>query len=66
MSLTENESVDIGEEYLEHYGILGMHWGIRKGKSKTGISRARSALIDRNKRSIHIRQLAASGKKYVG
>lgn len=25
-----NDSIQAGEEYLEHHGILGMHWGKRK------------------------------------
>lgn len=38
--------------FLEHYGIRGMHWGIRRSKEKTGITRVRSAQIDINKRSL--------------
>lgn len=30
-------------EMLAHYGIVGMKWGIRRGKSKTGVSRVRAA-----------------------
>jgi hypothetical protein len=37
--------------YLEHWGVRGMKWGYRQSKSKTGIGRGRSALIDRNNRS---------------
>jgi hypothetical protein len=29
-------SQDVGEEFLEHYGVKGMHWGIRRDP-KTGI-----------------------------
>ena len=30
-----DDSVVVGEEFLEHYGVKGMHWGIRKhGKAK--------------------------------
>jgi hypothetical protein len=25
-----DDSIDIGEEFLEHYGVKGMHWGVRK------------------------------------
>lgn len=42
----------IGEEFvediLEHYGVPGMHWGIRKGKGTTGVSRPAGALIEKN------------------
>ncbi len=31
-----NTSTEAGEEFLEHYGVLGMHWGIRRDP-KTGI-----------------------------
>jgi hypothetical protein len=27
---------DIGEEYLEHFGIKGMQWGVRKQKLQRG------------------------------
>lgn len=26
----DKSSFDLGEEFLAHYGVLGMHWGIRK------------------------------------
>jgi hypothetical protein len=35
--------------YLEHYGTKGMKWGIRKGRKKEGIGRAKGAVVNRNK-----------------
>jgi hypothetical protein len=32
------ESAYIGEDFLEHYGVKGMHWGIRKDVSGPDIS----------------------------
>ena len=30
-----SDTLDLGEEFIEHYGVKGMHWGIRKdGTSK--------------------------------
>jgi len=29
------QSIDVGAEFLEHYGIKGMQWGVRKSLSKT-------------------------------
>lgn len=51
-------------DYVEHFGVRGMHWGIRRGKSKTGVSRPRGALLDRNARNTRAINQALSGKKY--
>lgn len=32
----EEDSVEIGEDFLAHYGVVGMHWGIRRDP-KTGV-----------------------------
>lgn len=52
------------DDFLAHYGVMGMHWGIRKSKATTGVSRARGAKIDYNKRIINRVKVAQSGKKY--
>lgn len=52
------------EDFLEHYGTKGMKWGVRKGKRSTGISRTRSAQIDRNQHTINVIKDARSGKKF--
>ena len=57
----ELTSVELGEDFLAHYGVKGMHWGIRKDP---GIGRAREAILDRNDKQRHMLQLAASGKQF--
>jgi len=31
------QSIDVGAEFLEHHGIKGMRWGVRKSSSKTSV-----------------------------
>lgn len=50
MSITETEV----DDFLEHFGVKGMKWGVRKSKSVTGMSRRRAALIDTNNRRIQL------------
>jgi hypothetical protein len=52
------------EDYIAHFGVRGMHWGIRKGKDVTGVSRTRGMLLDRNSRQKSYAKKAASGEKY--
>lgn len=34
-----DDSVVVGEEFLEHYGVKGMHWGIRRDRDNlSGLS----------------------------
>lgn len=40
------------EEYLKHFGVMGMKWGIRSGRGTTGVSRLAGAKIDQNDRRI--------------
>jgi 2'-5' RNA ligase len=30
---TMTQAIDVGEEFLEHFGVKGMHWGVRKIKA---------------------------------
>lgn len=46
---------------LEHAGVRGMKWGVRKSKAKTGMSRRGGAVIDRNLRAINRIERARSG-----
>jgi hypothetical protein len=55
MELTE-------DRYLEHYGVLGMKWGVRR--SHDTLTRHRGALIDRNARIKASLRARKSGKAY--
>lgn len=61
-----NRKPELDDDLLMHFGIKGMKWGFRKGSSKTGVSRARGALIDRNERYIWRTQKALKGKQGNG
>lgn len=51
-------------DFLEHYGVKGQKWGVRRSKKTTGVSRARGAMIDRNDRMLSEIKNARTGKKY--
>ena len=55
-------STDNGIDFLEHYGVLGMHWGIRK--ADPNLSRSRQAIIERNKNQALVVKTARSGEGY--
>lgn len=46
LKLLDNEL----EEVLQHFGIKGMRWGIRKTQESARVKNARATLIDRNKK----------------
>lgn len=47
------------DDFLAHYGVLGMHWGVRKGSLS---SRARSASIDSVQRRLTTNKEIAGGR----
>lgn len=53
------------DEFLAHYGVVGMKWGKRGSKKSTGVSRMGGALMDRNARSAQMLNDAKSGAKYT-
>lgn len=54
----------LDEVYLEHFGVKGMHWGIRRGKGTTGYNRVRGAKSDKAARMAGRRQAAVDGKRF--
>lgn len=50
------------ERYLEHFGVLGMKWGIRR--EDPTLTRPRSAQLNKNKNLIKAIGYAKSGKAY--
>ncbi len=41
-----DDSIDIGEDFLQHYGVKGMHWGIRKhGRLKVVAGGVTAAMV---------------------
>lgn len=55
----------LNNDLLMHYGIRGMHWGVRRGKKSTGVSRARGVLLDRNARDMKMLKDARAGKGHL-
>lgn len=60
--LGDVDKPELNEELLMHYGIRGMKWGFRKGKSVTGVSRTRGMMLDRNARDTKMFKDASAGK----
>lgn len=42
--VTNNGSYSVRENYLSHYGVLGMRWGIRRGHSNAAYEKASKKL----------------------
>lgn len=57
-----NSKPELNDELLMHYGMRGMKWGVRRGKSVTGVGRYRGALLDRNARDKKMLKDARKGK----
>ena len=43
------KAISADEEYLEHYGVLGMKWGVRRNRARTGQKVASQLSKDRSK-----------------
>ena len=52
------------DDFLEHQGVKGMKWGVRRSKKVTGVARRDGAQIDRNNSLINEIAKARSGEKY--
>jgi len=53
------------DEYFEHHGVIGMKWGFRKGKDKTGVNRIVGAKIDINNRRMYRTKNRMNGTGYA-
>lgn len=43
MIIYDDHEVELGLDYLEHYGVKGMKWGKRKARYKKGVKKLRRA-----------------------
>lgn len=43
------EAMDAGSAFLEHYGILGMHWGVRRTPAQLGYKKAQKTKAKQEK-----------------
>ena len=50
------------DDFIEHFGVKGMKWGVRRNKSKSGVSRLRGAVLDRNQRATQKQIRRSKGK----
>ena len=41
------------DDYLAHYGVLGMEWGVRKNKTKSGLRKRKSTPVHDDYRKAH-------------
>lgn len=53
------------QTYLEHYGVKGMRWGIRKEENRDRIRRAGNAIMDTRARAIGGAKTAGKNLKYA-
>lgn len=66
--MSEYYAVQRSDEYLAHYGVKGMKWGVRKAMATGGSAGVKALSKQYNKASKKLAKLekrAASGKKYA-
>lgn len=54
---------DLGKDYLEHYGVLGMKWGVRRFQNKDGSLTASGKLRKKSKRERTPEEIEKSRKR---
>lgn len=59
-----NSKPELDEDLLMHFGVRGMHWGVRRGRKKTGLTRHRGATVDRNERLKYEARMTLAGKRH--
>lgn len=58
-------AVDRSDEYLAHYGIKGMKWGIRKARESGNSRKLERAYRKASRRLAKLERQASNGKKYA-
>lgn len=65
--MTETELV---QDILQHYGVKGMHWGVRKEQVRTAVGNAKTAvkkeIADRTGEQVVVRTKPGAGVRTVG
>ena len=59
-----NAKPELDDNLLMHFGVRGMHWGVRRGRKKTGLTRHRGSIVDRNERLKYDARMALAGKRH--
>ena len=54
-------SFDLGEDFLAHYGVKGMHWGIRKDQIRAKASSEKNPFSTSNPNFVRNRDIAVAG-----